>query len=226
MKKNIKLFFSVALTLAVISSTLFSHNLFAATSTEESTATIGFTPNTDPTPPVDPEDPTQPGGEPGTGAPGPLSIDFISSLAFGTHTVSRTQETYNTTVQKPYIQVTDLRGTGAGWKVTASVSAFNNGTGNTLNGAYLQFNNGSAVSPTEFSLAPNVNQGVKLTTDNTPASIVQAPDSTGMGTWVTRWFTPGNAAPENDSVQLVVPAGASSAGTHTATITWSLVDAP
>ena len=58
------------------------------------------------------------------------------------------KKTYQSTSLKPFIQITDNRGTGAGWKVTAAASSFNDGTKDTLSGAVITFNNGEVVSPT------------------------------------------------------------------------------
>lgn len=227
MKKLYKHTVSLFIVAAFVLTTGFSQFAFAAPGPENSTATITFQENTDPTAPVDPEDPSKPGGGNGTEQPGPLSIDYISDFTFsGSHTVSKNEQTYSTDVKKPYLQVSDFRGNGEGWKVTANISSFHNGELNTLNGAYLILKNGSAISADSAAAAPTVSQDVILSSDKTDTLIVQAPKNTGMGTWVTRWFQPGDTNPLNDSVQLVVPAGKASAGTHSATITWTLVNAP
>lgn len=67
-----------------------------------SNAAVKFIPNTDPTKPIDPEgpgpgpvlpiDPIDPGG-PNPGTDGPLSIDFASSLQFGTQKIVSTDVT-------------------------------------------------------------------------------------------------------------------------------------
>ncbi len=113
----------------------------AATQSLESNAVVNFIENTTPTKPVDPEnpnpgkpvgpiDPTKPGG-PNPGTQGPLSIDFASSLQFGTSKITTTDEVYSAYAQEvvsdgvssfrpQYVQVTDNRGTDAGWKLTVN----------------------------------------------------------------------------------------------------------
>ena len=110
--------------------------LAADPQTGESKATITFEVNDGETPPRDPEDPTEPldptdpdnpTDEP-THNKGPLSLDYVSSIDFGTQKINMYEkETYQSTSLKPFIQITDNRGTGAGWKVTASASSFNDG---------------------------------------------------------------------------------------------------
>ena len=57
---------------------------------------------------------------------GPLSLDYVSSIDFGTQKITMFEKkTYESTSLKPFIQVTDNRGTGAGWKVTAAACSFN-----------------------------------------------------------------------------------------------------
>lgn len=111
----------------------------AATVVFDSEQSIVFTPSTDGTDPVNPEnpdpekpvrpvDPTNPDG-PNPGTPGPLSIDYASSLDFGSNEISNKDQTYFAraqTYKNPdgsaselatanYVQVSDLRGTNAGW---------------------------------------------------------------------------------------------------------------
>ena len=72
---------------------------------------IVFEPNTEPTDPIsptdpDPEnpikpvDPTTPDGKPEPGTNGPLSIDFASSLYFGTQKITSKTEIYHAALQK------------------------------------------------------------------------------------------------------------------------------
>ena len=121
----------------------------------------------DPKEPLDPDDPNNPDDEP-TGNDGPLSLDYVSSIDFGTQKVIINKEqTYESTSLKPFIQITDNRGTGAGWKVTAAASPFNDGTKDTLSGAKITFNNGEVVSPTTGLVAPTPETSIVLSTDGT-----------------------------------------------------------
>lgn len=214
--------------------------LAVVSSTGESKATITFkmtddgeTPPRDPedpTEPLDPTDPDNPTDEPTHNA-GPLSLDYVSSIDFGVQEVNINEEkTYESISLKPFIQITDNRGTGSGWKVSAAASSFNDGTNDTLSGAVITFNNGEVVSPTGLA-APTPNQEVVLSTNGVAVDVVTAQKNTGLGTWLNRWFptldeTRTFNMETNDNVTLKVPAGVATVGTHKATITWTLTDAP
>ena len=237
MKKLTKI--SAATLLGITALVGASHSTFAASglpSTGESKASIQFLPGTGPVNPVDPEDPSTPldptdpnnPTDPGTGNDGALTLDYVSSIDFGSHEVSSNTEVYSSTSKKPFIQVTDRRGTGAGWTVTASASQFTNGSAQTLQGAVLTFKNAEEVSTTLYG-APTPETTVTLNADGTSSSkVVSAKVNTGLGTWVNRWFgaTPNDTASLNNNVTLTVPAGSATVGSHEATITWTLTDAP
>ena len=96
-------------------------------------ATITFEVNDGETPPRDPDDPTGKPLDP-TDPDNPtiriraISLYYVFSIDFGAQNINMYEkETYQSTSLKPFIQITDNRGTGAGWKVTASASSFNDG---------------------------------------------------------------------------------------------------
>lgn len=154
----------------------------------------------------------------------------MSSVNFGEQEVSSTEQSYSSTSRKPFIQISDRRGTGAGWKVTATATAFQNEDGAaSLSGATLSFKNGETASASTTATTPTAAQTVELPTDGTSiVSVVSAKASEGMGTWINRWFgaTPNDTASLNDNVKLTIPAGSATLGDHEATITWTLSDAP
>lgn len=208
---------------------------------EESEATINFKEGTDipgvvdptdpeiPWLPIEPTDPTDP-TDPPTGQNGPLTLDYVSSVDFGEHEIEGKTAVYESTILRPFIQVSDRRGTGAGWNVTASVGEFETAIEEekkqTLKGFKLSFSNGSVIS-TSNSLKPTPSNNVELIANADAVNVVTAEEDTGLGTWVNRWFpTAGATDGLNDSVTLEVPAGAATLGAHAATITWSLSDAP
>lgn len=215
---------AVLLTVCLLSACAFAASVYAA----DSDVTVTFTAGTDPTPPVDPDDPSQPltPAEPGTGEAGPLSIDYVTNITFGTQEISGSQMVYEANELKPFLQVTDKRGTGAGWHVTASASAFSDGTDSTLPGSTLNFNAGEALSANATAAAPTAEDEVALTTDSDVVLVISAAVDTGLGTWVDRWYPTDSGATSNNNVTLTVPAGSATLGTHTATITWTLTDAP
>lgn len=164
---------------ALISTTLLAGTLavHADNLNEKSTAKIGLTAQ-DPDHPVGPIDPIDPDDNPPsndpTGNTGDLRIDYMSKIDFGKQTISGKTETY--TAQKPAltteVQVSDLRGTGAGWNLQVNYDAQN---------------------------------------------IMSAAANTGLGTWAYE-MEPGN-------VTLKVPSG-NLVGDYTATLVWTLSDAP
>ena len=202
--------------------------LAATVSTVTSNATVTFTSGTDVNNPVDPDDPSKPLDPPGqgTGEAGPLSIDYVPNITFGSQTISGSQKVYNASELKPFVQVTDIRGTGAGWNVIAKATAFNDGTNDSLKGSTISLTGGYALSSNPSATKPTPSNPVVLTTDNTEATVVVAAENSGLGTWVNRWYPTETTATSNDNVTLTVPAGSATAKTHTSTITWTLADAP
>ena len=233
MKKFIKL---STLTLIGFLILFISSPAMFADSTGDSKATIEFKidvapPILDPTDPSDPydpdpEDPTDP-QDPPTGNTGALTLDYVSSVHFGEHKIDGTTNTvFESTVLRPFIQVSDRRGTAAGWTVTAQATEFSN-TENTptLEGSILTFTNGSVISPNSSLTPPSPSGEIILNAGGDAAIVVSAAENTGIGTWITRWF-PSEEAELNDNVTLTIPAGTASEGKHEATITWTLTDAP
>ena len=182
----------------------------------------------DKTPSVDPDKPGT--TQPGTGDKGTLTLDTVPNLVFGKQRVSSEAKTYpalNSTIAQeagagaaknwaPYVQVTDVRGTGAGYKLTATMSEFKAGA-NVLAGAQIKFANGTVSNEkANDAVAPTITDGVlEAGTDAVP--LLTAAKGQGMSTYTGR-FTDAN-------VTLSVP-GASKVGAYTATITWTLVEAP
>ncbi|MFR8960805.1 MAG: WxL domain-containing protein ElrC, partial [Enterococcus faecalis] len=145
----------------------------------ESNAIVEFTPDTsinkpvdpvnpDTEKPVEPFDPTTPdtGNKPNEGTTGPLSIDYASSLDFGKNKISNKDEKYYANPQyffladgsgpdltnpKPnYVQISDKRGTNAGWALTVKQETQLTATKETLNkvldGSEIKLSQNKAVS--------------------------------------------------------------------------------
>lgn len=221
-----------AIIFSVVSISFFGMNTLAIASTGTSDATVEFIEGSGTTEPVDPENPSIPldptdsenPTDPPTGNVGPLSLDYVSSINFGINDISVNREIYESTSLKPFIQVTDRRGTGAGWVVTAQASEFTANGEPTLQGSVINFTNGEVLSISTSS-APNPISNISLHTGGDAAQVVFAPVNTGLGTWINRWFPSADSA-TNDNVTLEVPAGAATIGNHSAVITWTLTDAP
>ncbi|EUJ28482.1 hypothetical protein MFLO_12071 [Listeria floridensis FSL S10-1187] len=173
-----------------------------------------------PSDPADPEDPTNSG----TGNEGPLTVDFVSNIEFGTKKISADTTIYNAKNADPFVQVTDTRGTGAGWTLTAKASEFKSKDGTAiLKGAELSFTDGELKTQTaNISKAP---KAFDVKFDNTDSKmILRADENTGRGTWLDVF---NGKQGDNQKVQLKVLPGTAEANVdYTAKISWELTDAP
>lgn len=146
MKKQLTLFAATALAAMTVVPTIgFADDSASKTSiTYDSKGTVEFvaptnsdTPNKpldptnpDPNKPLDPKNPD--GKNPNPGTKGPITLDFASSFDFGKQEITSVDKTYNTSAQllgdgkyvPDYAQITDNRGTFAGW--TLSVKELDN----------------------------------------------------------------------------------------------------
>lgn len=210
--------------------------------TYDSTGTITYTPSTDPTNPVDPTDPTQPaspenpdGTLPNPGTAGPLSIDFASSFDFGTQKITSSDMTYTAAAQKfadgttgpNYVQVTDNRGTLAGWSLSvtqnAQFSTGSTGTGSELDGSQMILSKGHIVSA---SAAPADKYAAitALTPGVQSATILGATNDNGAGTNLLDF---GDASNADTAVSLTVPGATTKLSqAYTTDLTWTLSDTP
>ncbi|KAF1299126.1 hypothetical protein BAU15_00330 [Enterococcus sp. JM4C] len=199
--------------------------------------------------PVTPIDPTDPEGKPTPGTAGPLSIDFASSFDFGLNKITNKTMDYYARAQKfsngtaaraNYVQVSDNRGTNAGWQLTVTqqtqLTATTKTANDVLTGAVISLSE-AAVNSLATSAAPTPEAQVKLTPGE-PEKVTTAAKDTGAGTWVTKWgsveeVTEKNAAGEesqvavNKAVKLTIPgATAKDAVKYASVLTWTLSDVP
>ena len=210
---------------ALISTTLLAGTLavHADGLNGKSTAKIGLTAQ-DPDHPVGPIDPIDPDDNPPsndpTGNTGDLRIDYISNIDFGTQTISGKTETY--IAEKPASltesQVSDLRGTGAGWHLQVNYDTEKPGftsEDKTLSGAELTLPSGTAKSVADNKATPPATSEVVV--NDAAQNIMTAAANTGLGTWADEMDTA--------NVSLKVPSG-NLVGDYTATLVWTLSDAP
>ncbi|EGO8884516.1 WxL domain-containing protein [Enterococcus faecalis] len=181
---------------------------------------------TEPTPPVDPTDPEKPNPDPevpGTGNTGPLTIDLVSNIEFGEQEIKEKEAIYNAKTEHPYVQITDRRGTGAGWTLKASIGEFNNeDKTKTLKGAEFSLKNGTIKSTS--SNVSEKPQGYDVNLNKDLQVIMQAVTDQGMGTWLDVFS---GTKDNNANVQLKVPAGSAKAKqSYSSVIHWELTDAP
>lgn len=180
---------------------------------------------TNPVTPVNPEGPTNP-VSPGTA--GPLSIDFASNFEFGTQNISSAAQVYYAHPQltadssgnidgtrELYTQVTDNRGTAAGWTLSVSSdSQFHlttvdpsntpeNGApkGDYLTGAQLEFTGGK--TETAGTAASQVTNSGTISTAATNLLTAEAGNNEGLGTNVFDFGTDNNGAGDYDSTGIL-----------------------
>ncbi len=220
--------------------------------TYETAGIVEFEPSKEVTEAVDPTDPgtvvtpTNPDGSLVTpGTPGPLSIDFASTLDFGLNQISSADQTYfakpqvvsvtkdgiTTTKNVPnYVQVTDNRGTNAGWTLTVKQNdqLKNAATLNsTLTGAQISLNNGTAISAMNGVTAPTAVSTIRLNPSGAEAVVMSAAAGSGVGTWVDAFGTIETVAGEekNTSITLYVPGSTpKDAVRYSTTLTWTVSD--
>ncbi|GAF20054.1 extracellular protein [Bacillus sp. JCM 19046] len=242
--KKTAIFALVAMASLTVSS--FAH---AETSVDyRSNGSVEFVPNTDITPPVDPEnpdpenpvtpiDPTDPEG-PNPGTQGPLSIDYASSLDFGINKISTKDETYVAKAQElsdgryvpNYVQVTDNRGTNAGWilQVKQNGQLSNPDTQHqTLTGAVIEFSDSAVLGTQDDVPPPSHSSSFTLDPDGATSLVLQAADGEGAGTWVNRFGEVDGDGTSNSAITLSVPGKTpKDQATYSTTLTWNLSDVP
>ncbi|MHC9531935.1 WxL domain-containing protein [Dellaglioa sp. L3N] len=196
---------------------------------------------TDPTNPVTPVDPTDPKNPVEPGTAGPLSLDFASSLAFGEQIISGDNQVYKAKLQSVtdaadpdnarevpnYVQVTDKRGTNAGWTLTVNEGAQFASSGDALKGAELAIAAGKQTVAGKNAVDPTVDPTATQTAQviGTDASTVMgAKADQGMGTWTDAFGK--DAADAVDAVTLTVPGTSkkNAGDTYTTDLVWTLTD--
>ena len=243
MKLNKKI---IAMTLVI---SCFGANTMVARAadggTYNSNAAITFEASTDITLPVDPENPgnpvspVDPNGDLTTpGTAGPLSIDFASSFNFGRQVISTQDQTYYavaqtvtladgvTTAERPnYVQVTDNRGTEAGWTLAVKQNGYFISTADSthdLAGAIITINNINVTTASASAVPSTVASSILLNTSN--KTVMTATDGEGAGTYIAKY---GNNSTAASSVELSVPGSITKyAETYRTTLTWTLSDVP
>lgn len=229
MNKLVHLFVVLFVSMFLAVATVF------AVSTGESKVSVLFEEDTSIPGILDPDDPTKP-YEPGprdpdddpTGNAGPLTLDYVSSLDFGTQKVSLTDQTYETTILRPFIQTTDRRGEATGWivQLKSTAIAHTSNSDEILSGATISFQNSECLSDLGDQYASPIPENFILTTDDEIFNVVSAEEGAGRGTWITKWRALPEEEETNSSITLFVPGGTAKIGSYSATLTWTLSNAP
>lgn len=254
---NSKLKNSILVTLSVLGvSTVAAVPAYADGGTYTTTANVNFIPNQDTVSPVNPDKPdvnqpvkpvTPDGDDVKPGTTGPLSLDYVSNFDFGSQKISSKNQTYYAKAQGYqgvsdtsvlYAQVTDNRGTGAGWILSvAQPSQFTN-DGKELKGAQIGINNLSVATQADSDAGSATAGGDMILVPGTGAqTVMSAKANTGQGTWVARMGKADNLVPEkgdgdtnrtvDKAVSLSVPGSSNKlAGQYTTNLNWTLSDVP
>lgn len=153
-----------------------------------------------------------------------LSVTDNTNLSFGSNTISTTDATLNASTT-PTVEVSDLRGTNAGWSLTvAQGQQFNTATdasGSALTNAALtvastKVSSDSTVNTGNATLTPGTTTSV-TTTNGAAGTVASASDGDGNG---ISTFTFGSST-------LAVPGATTKlAKAYTTTLTWNLGDTP
>lgn len=187
--------------------------------------------NTDPTNPEDTNpgtDPENPGSGGTTGQAGPLSIDQVIVFNFKDMKLSgTTQDIPLKLTDAQNVQVTDSRGTGAGWNLRVKQSELvdNTDASKVLTGAYIRLENGEVksgkdnIQPEKAPVA--VDYAANADNKNEFATILNATSGNGLGSW--KYFF--NQGTDEQDILLHVPSG-NMAGDYHGTMTWELSDSP
>ena len=246
----------------------------AETQSYKSDAAVNFITNTDPSNPIDPEDPDpenpvdpidpiDPENPVDPGTEGPLSLDFASSLNFGTAKITTANKVYSAYAQQikkndgeelaienyrpNYVQVTDNRGTEAGWDLKVrQESQLTSTEGKELTGAAINMTGGTLnTAAGSTAKTPTAVADVALVPGE-DAVVASAAEGEGAGVWADYFGKSGDTVKpgtdlvqddagevtefdviRNSAVTLSVPgASIKTNSTYTTELTWTLSEVP
>ncbi|BDZ31923.1 WxL domain-containing protein [Lactiplantibacillus sp. WILCCON 0030] len=209
--------------------------------------TTTFTPSTKTVTPVDPDNPNKPidpGDNNGAHAGGGLSLIYApTSFDFGSHEIDvLNDKTYNLDTtsantkllqSNAVLEVSDVRGTNAGWTLTATAGTLTNVTDgtttpktlgtDTIKGAQISLPGGkvsnSGVTGTSNGATPtNSITTLNLDSKGSTQQLLGAKNGSGAGVTVDK-LDPAN-------ITLSIPANTAKAETYSTNITWALSDTP
>lgn len=178
------------------------------------------------------DDPTNPDNG------GPLRIDKVTDITFGTQVISGDDQVYKATFKdevdgdgknvSDYIRVIDDRGSNKGWELQVKNDGFKSVDGSlALEGAELKITTVSATSKSNNQLPSSLNEVV--INNNGFKSVTNAKANEGVGT-TTLWFGEATdvADSTNQAVTLSIPGRSTKVKdtTYQTTLTWLLLDDP
>ena len=229
--------------IVLVSTTALTTTTYAATNSANTTGNVSFKVDTTA---VNPVDPTNPDVQltptnPIKPTSGPLSIDYASNFNFEEQKISAKDQIYYATFDKVkdaqgkdttkpnWVQVTDKRGSNAGWKLqvkqNGQFATSQNNVSKELRGAKMIIKNGAPATTSDNQAeTPTSNANIELTPD-VAQDVMTANKDQGMGTWVSSF---GNAETGGKSISLSVPGKSEKIkdAKYTTEITWVLNDTP
>jgi len=196
---------------------------------------------TDPVDPEKPDNPVDPDKEDPTGNTGDLRLDVVPVFDFGTQKITSNDKSYFAELPVDamssdeipyYVQVTDVRGSGAGWSLTAKMTdQFSDGT-NALAGAEINLVNVASEAQTGTTAPSGTYDGVLKydAVNDTSVKLASAAVNEGMGVSAVRFGDTvryGSTLTADKSVELTIPGSTQVyANTYKATIKWTLGATP
>lgn len=151
-----------------------------------------------------------------TFTPGELTLDKVPSFDFGTQQITTQPKDYDAQEQSK-VQVTDLRGSSAGWTLTVTAGKLKTTSMKELVGAEIRLHSGqtsdnnngeTVIIPDTIYLIPEQSE-----------KVMNAAAGNGNGVTTGTW--------QSSDVKLFVPGTTTkSAEQYTADLTWTLTDAP
>lgn len=222
----------------IAASYLFAGTSYLAVGNDlTSEADVRFKANTKPISPVDPGE----GEEIEQNRPpteGPLSINYASNLEFGKQKQALREQVFyaqedqitvvstkETKAVPNFVQITDLRGTASGWRLSVKQNGpLKKQNGAKLTGSSLVISADSVESMYGFTNKPTgVKQNQFLLEDGQAHEILNAEPGTGVSTWNIYL---GKSGDFSSGVRLIVPhEGVPEVGRYTTSLTWVLTDA-
>ena len=144
---------------------------------------------------------------------GDLTLDKVPEFDFGTQQISTTDQNYAATAEG-VTKITDLRGDGKGWELTVTATELKAGA-KTLENAQMSLENGTTANTNGETVTANN----AVLVPNKAAKVFSAAATNGNGESTLTW--------DKANAKLFVPGKSTkSAEEYTATLTWTLADAP
>lgn len=222
------------------SSLLVSSGVIAQADTPDGSNTTGttdvqamFKEKSSPVSPVNPDDPNKPddSGDSGNGAQagGGLSLIYVSNkLDFGSHEIDvLNPETYTAAEtdsdvsglwnKKAVTEVSDVRGSNAGWTLAVAGSSLTGADGSVMQGATLQLPKGTVTNSGATNNGAQSTEALNVL-DGNSATVLSAAQDHGAGVTVDQI--------DPSSIKLTVPANSAKTQGYKTTLNWSLSDTP